>query len=1478
MKQLIAMLTILVLATSILFAQVAIIWEEDFDTSTNLPDGWINDSWFDATVESGIGVDGSNAILFHAFYYTTTGEYDDMELYTPPIEDLRPISAISFDYRFMEAGSTTVAGSTSGLGTFEVYVCSGNFTDYAYIWDLQDHVTSTEYRTITIPLEDFDGEAWRIIFHSYYVSDIDIDIHIDNVKVIAPNPEDYDLKALSITGRNAPSVNTTNQYTVTIRNMGLQPVLGSAYTVSLFGDNSSIAIGTQDGVDIEPGVRTIFTFGWTPIDVATTCLYSVVTYEADENLDNNQSPNYPVVIQPEGKLYIGDPYSEDYFQDAPFPLDVGTGLNQTLYYADELIEGEITQIGYRFHNADTDLGLQGSPAEPKDIRVWMKQTDKEGFVSRTDAEPFEGFTLVYNGTIAVNTPGENDIYITLDTPFVYDTQHPAGQNLVVMVERVFENEYYSPDNNWQFTQTPYQGRMLIYRSRFYPLTNDPSEGYPDFMGPVQWIPNTFMYVSDGPFATVTGNVKNATNEPLAGAYVGVTDTEHKVLTDADGIYTLRMVSVGNISITVTMHGYLDNTNNTVMTEANQTISSVNFTMSLHPTVAISGTILSSDTGAGLGGATVKLSGYENYEAITSPNGYFILPTVFDNLAYTITVSRRNYEGYTGRVDVGDTASTVPPITLEETLKAAINVKAMVNPNNSNETIVSWFNPLWGQSVFSHTPANGSMQIMGPNDENSTFTIAHRYTAEHLANFQATGYDLYKVGFVAGIDYYIDLHSTYTVKVWVTTNNALPYPDGLEPVCSLPVPNIIDAELIEVILPTSIRIPENGQIFVGLEIYAPFGNGINYPITMYQESFIEGYSDLLQWEGEWMSSGIGLGIPASWLIYLTAIEPDINDTAPVVFSTISELKSVKPSKSKFDSSSVLVKEAPNFSSDNLLLGHKPNRVTRAFNGDMEIFRMLSTDTAGDTPLAVPHLDFTRRDMQYIDTSWNYLEPQIYKYALRTIYTGSEYTGGFLVSDHVYSNNLVKSVEASLTVNVTMQGQPVTGAKISLTHSDTIVPDLSYIFTAHDAGTHTFPVIYLYIPYDVTVAIADGFTYNNVHLFAENENTLYINLLDFGILIDEPFNGPQPYGWTNVDADNDGLAWEFELPFISSPDGYSTVALSKSYDFIYTGDPIFPDNWLISDRILLPEGEVSMLKFLVSPMSPNRTDERLLLYIAPASDDEVGWETFLVNRNDTMGNAGSPDGEILVAGATLLDDHTTQRVENDTNGYYELSYDISQYGGQEIHIAFRHAFCENEFALLLANLVVGWSDITPISISGTVIDDDGAALTGATISTYSTILINATTNEIGAFTLQNVPGDATYTVTIKKTGFADKNIQVPVGVSNHDMGTIVMTPGYSDESDLSSTSKVTALKANYPNPFNPSTTISFDLARDGAVSIDIYNIKGQKVKEVASGRYSAGSHRVVWNGDDATGRAVGSGIYFYRMTTEGYTSVKKMLLMK
>lgn len=88
----------------------------------------------------------------------------------------------------------------------------------------------------------------------------------------------------------------------------------------------------------------------------------------------------------------------------------------------------------------------------------------------------------------------------------------------------------------------------------------------------------------------------------------------------------------------------------------------------------------------------------------------------------------------------------------------------------------------------------------------------------------------------------------------------------------------------------------------------------------------------------------------------------------------------------------------------------------------------------------------------------------------------------------------------------------------------------------------------------------------------------------------------------------------------------------------------------------------------------------------------------------------------------------------------------------------------------------------------------------------------------------------------------------------------------------------LKGAYPNPFNPSTSIQYELAEAANVEIVIFNAKGQKVRTFNQSHNNKGTYNVVWDGLDENGTSVNSGVYFYRMTAGKSVQSKKMLLVK
>ncbi|HHE37760.1 MAG TPA: T9SS type A sorting domain-containing protein, partial [Candidatus Cloacimonetes bacterium] len=94
-------------------------------------------------------------------------------------------------------------------------------------------------------------------------------------------------------------------------------------------------------------------------------------------------------------------------------------------------------------------------------------------------------------------------------------------------------------------------------------------------------------------------------------------------------------------------------------------------------------------------------------------------------------------------------------------------------------------------------------------------------------------------------------------------------------------------------------------------------------------------------------------------------------------------------------------------------------------------------------------------------------------------------------------------------------------------------------------------------------------------------------------------------------------------------------------------------------------------------------------------------------------------------------------------------------------------------------------------------------------------------------------------------------------------------------------ITSLNNNYPNPFNPSTKIEFSIEQNQQneqTKLIIYNLKGQKVKQLVSDQLSAGRYSVIWNGKDDNNKPVSSGVYFYKLKSGNFEKIRKMILMK
>lgn len=88
----------------------------------------------------------------------------------------------------------------------------------------------------------------------------------------------------------------------------------------------------------------------------------------------------------------------------------------------------------------------------------------------------------------------------------------------------------------------------------------------------------------------------------------------------------------------------------------------------------------------------------------------------------------------------------------------------------------------------------------------------------------------------------------------------------------------------------------------------------------------------------------------------------------------------------------------------------------------------------------------------------------------------------------------------------------------------------------------------------------------------------------------------------------------------------------------------------------------------------------------------------------------------------------------------------------------------------------------------------------------------------------------------------------------------------------------LKNNYPNPFNPTTTISFNLPQNSYVRLEIFNAVGELIRTLVDQNYGPGNYSSIWNARDDFGYKVNSGIYLYRIVTQNFVETKRMVLMK
>jgi hypothetical protein len=283
------------------------------------------------------------------------------------------------------------------------------------------------------------------------------------------------------------------------------------------------------------------------------------------------------------------------------------------------------------------------------------------------------------------------------------------------------------------------------------------------------------------------------------------------------------------------------------------------------------------------------------------------------------------------------------------------------------------------------------------------------------------------------------------------------------------------------------------------------------------------------------------------------------------------------------------------------------------------------------------------------------------------------------------------------------------------------------------------------------------------------------------------------------------------------------------------------------------------------------------------DQVGWfQTW-----NSLSGSGNPENTLLIMGSNTMEEKELSPLLSSDMAAVFVSADQSQDSNPDVfgvanftnHIACGQTHVGDKFALNGGCPTIRHYDDLSASGVGVVTHRYGKGTAGTpgaivmhsnAVGGFSTILSSFPWFDIRSSIGQN-PSPAADEVLLSKI----LACALPVNCQE----TPDPNTGTDPDQDQIAAPARTSLHQNKPNPFNPMTTITFDLARDSHVSLKIYDVAGRLVRGLVNETMTAGFGKpVVWNGLDNSGARVSSGVYFYLLVAADFTSTKKMVVMK
>ena len=1077
-----------------------------------------------------------------------------------------------------------------------------------------------------------------------------------------------DLAAISLTGNGYPTAGEDYEYVVTIRNVSADVINASAYNIRLRqvidgGDDFQLA--TVPGQTITAGEVRQIIVPWTPASVSAPTpmiIYAYVDFPADVDMSDNTTDVMNITVQPAGTavVYWGNPNSTTMVTTMPFEYYYRRGLAQSIYTSDMLnIGGELNGIVYEY------FGGSSLPETGILHTMWIAEVDKQSFANTSDWVPFENFTLVFEGTLPTDVPGPQDILIPFETSIIY-----GGGDLVVMTQR--HDSGWANGNTWRNTASG-APTTLWYRSD----TTTPDPGAPPAGVVESFNPNASFIFNTMGFGHMTGTITNndTPSNPVAGAEVRLSGTNRRTFSNSEGVYTFMYAPEGSQSFDFSRHGYI--TQYITETIIDQQTITKSVVLERLPNVPVTGRVVRSDLNIGFEGATVTLTGYEDYETTSDANGNFEFANVYSSFTYTLTIKAAGFKTFVDdTVEIGTVPVDLGDINIDENTPRPRNVQAVVAGSNA---IITWEEPGYGEDVwFSHSNGISNPDWAMGLTAGGWYETAHRYTADHLAAFGVQGAELT----------HLEFHpypgpTEVRVRVYVGGSGGTV---GTRVIDQL-VTNVVyeDWNLVE--LNTPVEIPENGELWYSFYTVHPAGT---YPHGNDTGPAVAGFGNLRAFEGtafspqgssssNWLIRGMasnvigtryfGHGLKEAVVLNSPYSRSSANDlergfatpgnTAPEGVEALRGASSVH--NGRFTEATYIPPQS--------IARSREQQTVRNNSRILEGYRVLRSTKANiDIPGNWIQLTQFTTDLMYTDTSFSGLQDNDYIYIVRAVYTSADPENPNM-SDPSFSNEVNKGTIANITVNISTPDGDATGAVVRF------VGDYQYEATVVSGNSVELQLV-RFGAYSITITLANHLQYHNDYFYVwAQEITYNATMYHSFALVEEGFDGTAfpPTGWTRwtdiTGANIDLRQWHrTNEAYNDIPPIGAGMAASRSW---YNNIGFEPNNYLITPELEIPAGLAVSLTYMVRPE------------VDTGPNPEWGADKYSIYVSTTGNAIEDFTAEIFT--------QTFPIPYNFPSPFWQpIEVDLSPYAGMTIHLAFRHWDCFDHSAVLLDEVKLLASD--------------------------------------------------------------------------------------------------------------------------------------------------------------------------------------------